>query len=80
MLEPHETYVCGNVLLTLNRLGAFRLVKGNGVEHDAGIIKNMQFKADDRGQDLDFLALVMRDPAQFLPNKETPIVKAKEEK
>lgn len=70
LLEPHETYVCGNVLLSLNILGAFKLMKGNTVEHDSTVVKQMQLKIDPRGQDVEFLTQLMKDPAQFLPNKE----------
>ena len=52
MLQPHETYVCANVMLALNSAGAFKILNQNIVVHDSAIVKSMQLKTHERGQDL----------------------------
>jgi hypothetical protein len=76
VLQPHQTYVCGNVLLSLYQQGAFKLLKQQSIEHDSATVTSMKFKLDDRGQNLDFLSLVMKDPATHLP---IPIKEEKKE-
>jgi hypothetical protein len=46
LLHEKESYVCGNVLLSLNRLGAFKLAQGNQIEHNSEIVKTMKFQMD----------------------------------
>ena len=46
-LQSKEHYVCGNVLLSLNRQGAFKLLPNNLVEHDSSAVKSMHLKLDD---------------------------------
>lgn len=62
--------MCGNVLLSLNRQGAFKLMSKNLVEHDPAVVKSMHLKLDEMGQQDDFCQKVMTDPQNYLPNKE----------
>ena len=55
LLHEKESYVCGNVLLSLNRLGAFKLAQGNQIEHNSEIVKTMKFQMDQESENFEFL-------------------------
>ena len=49
---------------------------GNSVEHaDATVVKNMQFKMDPQGEDIEFLQKIMADPGAHLPIRQSNVVK-----
>lgn len=69
-LHNKESFVCANVLLSLAKAGAFKLLPNNYVEHDAAAVKMMTLKIDDQGQDIEYCENLLAKPANFLPKKE----------
>ena len=55
LLEPNKNFVCGNILLALNRGRAFKIVKGNQVEHDGERTKNLTLDMNNLCEDTLFL-------------------------
>ena len=70
VLEPNQNYVCGNVLLALNKQHAFKIV-GNQVEHDEKVIEKLEL--DKLCEDKEYLNQIMNEPAKYLPYKEMPV-------
>jgi len=60
-------------LLALNRSSAFKLLPNGNVEHDLAVVKTMQLKIDEQGQDIAFCDKIMAQPVTFLPKKELVI-------
>jgi hypothetical protein len=56
-------------MLSLNRIGAFKLMTNGQVEHDAAIVKAMKYIMDEQGEDLAFLEKILEEPMFYLPNR-----------
>lgn len=74
-LGQKQNFVCGNVLYSLNKLGAFKVMANGQVEHSAVTVQSMQFKMFEEPKTLDespldFWERLLADPVSLLPSRE----------